>query len=104
MRWIIGKSLSTFGLLALLLTGNPAAAAPDLRLVESGGEGMELELALPVPELAVVELDGRRYSELRLPGYAYEDRPGYPALPFVARLVAVPPGARVEVEILEADF
>lgn len=104
MRRTIGKGLSAFGLLALLLTGSRAAAAPDLQLAESGVEGLELELALPLPDLAAVERDGRSYTELRLPGCAYEDRPGYPALPFVARLVAVPPGARVEIEVLEADF
>jgi len=104
MRRTIGNSLSTLGLLALLLATSSAAATPALQLVETSAEGMELELTLPIPALKSVELDGRSYTELRLPGCAYEDRPGHPALPFVARLIAVPPGARVEIEILEADF
>jgi hypothetical protein len=104
MRRMIGRELSILGFLAVLLAGGPAIAAPDLRIIEAGAEGIELELALPAPELVAVELDGRDYTELRLPGYACEDRSGYPALPFVARLLAVPPGARVEVEIQEANF
>ena len=73
--------------------------AATLQVLEEGADGLTLEFALPPPRLEQKVIAGRKFDDLVAPGYARLDQPGQPALPFVAEVLAVPPGARVEVEV-----
>jgi hypothetical protein len=78
----------------------PAAAAARVGLLASDDRGVTLELALPAFDLSLPGPDGR--SELRATGLDVMDVPGRPLLPFAGALIALPPGARAAVRVLEA--
>ncbi len=93
---------------AAVPTPAPAGAErPVLRLLRSDAQGVLLELLSPPPALESVTLAGaggqrRPYQQLALAGAGAAAEPGRPALPRVSALLAAPPGAQVELRLLEA--
>ena len=99
------RALGALVLLSLLLmAARPVAASAALQVLSETADGLLLELELPAPQLAQVEIDGRIWDQLRQTGFAREVRSGHPDLPFLARLVAAPPGARLAVEVVDAEW
>ena len=94
-------------LVALVLPALPAAASdspdrPVVQVIESTQDGLTLDVQ--VDGLATNEIlqGGTLYHQLRLPFSGLTSQVGLPALPTFGRLVAVPRGAQVQIEILEA--
>ena len=77
--------------------------ASPINVLSTRPDGLVLELELPPVELVARDLDGGRFDDVVVEGAARFDRAGAPALPFWAEVLAVPPGAQVEVAILEID-
>jgi len=81
----------------------PSLADAAVRLVRADAHGLVLDVEMGMPPLRQVEIEGRVFDDLVAPGLPRLDHPGHPNLPFVAELIAVPPGARVQVEVLEQE-
>jgi uncharacterized membrane protein len=62
-----------------------------------------LELSTPDYTLTPVDLSIGKFDRLTAPDRAYTDRAGYPQMPLQGYMIGVPPGARVELEILSDD-
>lgn len=78
----------------------PQPAAP--RLVEVSATGLVFELDLPVPSLEDVEVNGRVFQRISLPGYTSAGSPGQPELPQAAVMLGIPGEGEVELRIVEA--
>jgi hypothetical protein len=83
-----------------------ARAAPPIRTalaaapaVDAVADGLLLEWRAPLPDLTR-RADGT--VTVVIPGYVNSDTPGAPQLPLAAELVALPPGARPTLEIIQA--
>ena len=94
-------------LILLALLSSSISAAP-LELTESPGGDLILRLRLDAQEgrhLTATEIDGRLTHQLAFPDLpARLTSPAGVELPFAAHLLAAPPGAGVELEVLEAQF
>ncbi len=73
----------------------------DLRRTDEST--LEWTLEIPGFEEENVRENGRIFRKIRLPGETRLTGIGRPELPVIARLVAVPAGAKIRVEILRAD-
>jgi len=85
-------------LFTLLLVA-PSLAADPVRVLSAGPDGLVLELRLSPARLVQTRVEGRVFDDLAAPGYPRLDQPGRPNLPFVARVLAAPPGARVDLDV-----
>ncbi len=80
----------------------PAPLAPAWRVVESSATAIELEISLPAAGVRQVVAEGKNYDLLEIEGLDLTFDEGKPRLPFVSALVAVPPGADVSLEVVDA--
>ena len=88
-----------YHLIGIVLAIVSGLGAEPLQLVSSGPDGLKLELAL---ESVLVEervVDGHSFDDLVGAGAVRLAQPGHPALPYIAELLAAPPGAQVQVEV-----
>ena len=85
-------------LAAILLIG-PGSGHAALRVISSDSQGIVVELRLPEPTLVSTWSQGRFFDDLTAPGAARLNRPGHPALPFFAELIAAPEGSRLYIEV-----
>ncbi len=91
---------------ALPASGRVAAesavrAMPALHVLESSPGGLWVQVAVPAIERRAATIDGVRYAELHLDGYARLEAAGWPAVPLRSFLVAVPPGMNAEVAAVD---
>jgi hypothetical protein len=108
------RSLSLVWLLALAVAGNASAAwislggaegaGAEVRLLESSPERIVVEVTLAGFEANPVQIDGRTYYSIALPGESELLEAGLPALPHVARSVIVPDASRMEVRVVDAEI
>jgi hypothetical protein len=95
---------------AIALAAN--AAAPDVaspaawselefRVLESNDSHTLVEVLIPAPDLRSVEVDGRVFDAVRVPGASPLGRPGEPLLCVAGTMIAIPPTSGVEMRILE---
>lgn len=96
---------STRGLLAALLStlffnAAPAAGDDPVRVIASDDRGITLRIDLPEAALAEPAPDGR--VRIRVPGFDLTSATGLPRLPYASALVALPPGARPSVQVVDA--
>jgi hypothetical protein len=110
---------ATLALVLVLLGGVPSsgkanphpdssAAAParsplPLRLQASAETHAILELDIPTFELQEVQLDGKPYVALSVPGLEDAAAPGQPRLPLVGALLGLPPSGGVSVRVLDVE-
>lgn len=88
----------------LSLAGGAPNAGAEVRLVERTGSGAVLELELAGLECASLTVGDRRFDQLEIPGGGFRGYEGQPALPTVTRLVAVPDGLAVTVQMTEREL
>jgi hypothetical protein len=74
------------------------------RVVASDESGVTLEVTAIGYEVSEVKLEGRDYHRVTLDGAVFPDRPGYPAIPEVGAMVAVPFGVNVQATVLNARY
>jgi len=106
------------GLFLVLLAGSTAMGSPIMRpeasisrddmprveVASSDQRGIGLLFDLPVLSVDDVEVDGRGFQVVGIPGGDLAGGLGQPALPVFARLIAVPDGAEVTVScVAEAE-
>ena len=97
-------SLTRGLLLALLLTTGVSAAqaagADPVRVVASDDRGITLQILVPEAAPPEPAPDGR--TRLHVPGFDLTSATGRPRVPFATALIALPPGARPSVQVLDA--
>jgi len=73
------------------------------RLVSSDSKGVILEYFSPGYQLEEITLNGSPYQQFSFPDSEFSSEPGKPQVPQVSTLIGVPPGARLELHILQDD-
>ena len=104
-------------ILVLAFSALPATSAPQVQqqvvfdhswgeagfnLSRSDRGGVELVFSLPSLTLTPVTVAGEAFTQVSIPGAMLPTGPGMPNLPGAGRLVAVPNGATVRVEVLQS--
>ncbi|MBU1880789.1 hypothetical protein KKA08_02060, partial [bacterium] len=70
-------------------------------LTEQSASGVELVFSVPMIEMSEIEIDGAILQHLSIPGVTLPNDAGAPDLPGTGRYIAVPQGARVELELID---
>ena len=73
------------------------------RLISSDGTGVTVEVGVRTYSLTEVQVEGRPFRRMTVPGYATTLEPGGPAVPLTSVLLGVPEGVDVSAEILEEE-
>lgn len=107
-RHLIILSL-TFFLLSSLIPTETAAQVPTegpVRLLSASDGEAVIEIAvvsMDALSTETLELDGKRYQPLAIPGWDQTHQPGAPQLPTVGAVIGLPGLTKVSVEILSAE-
>ena len=74
----------------------------DVRLLTSNEREVIYEVNVPWQQLSLekINLDGKEYLHVSLPGWSETTQPGAPALPFLAHIIGAPFGADTEVSVI----
>ena len=82
----------------------PCFASQDgVRILESDGYGVTLEIRIPEFQLEQVRFQGNTYHRIDVPGWASTSEPGMPQLPQTGVLLQVPAAGHVDVRIQESE-
>ncbi len=80
------------------------AAGPEgISLASQGAQGVEINYEMHAFGMEAVQLGGRDYQHISLPGVLLPNDAGAPDLPGLSRMVAIPQGAEVTFEIVSAS-
>ena len=95
------NSTSIFALLAISLStvivARPSATSAEFagpRIIETTAKSIVFELDVPQPVIDQVEVDGRVFDRVTLPGYASTGLPGHPELPQIGVSLGIRPKAK----------
>lgn len=104
--------LSRVGLILIVLCGLwfPAGASAQQaatepitpRLVEQNTTGLVFELAVPLPEIQAMQVEGQQFVRLSLPSYTTAGAAGQPELLQTGVMLGIPADGEVALRILEA--
>ena len=100
------KSIYLSLILASILfsNGENASARPNLNdgytIIASNSAGLILEFSSPEYLISRIELEGRVFERIDIPGAEYRSEAGRLRLPVQSALIALPPYADLELEIL----
>jgi hypothetical protein len=75
---------------------------PQITLVSDDNNSTVLKINISGFELKDIEADGKSYQMIDLLSESYTAIPGYPELPYIAKVLAIPDQAGYSVEILES--
>lgn len=78
-----------------------AGVAEMLKVSEDQTQGLTLSFT-PVVQKSAVRINSKAYSRFHMESSGYVERYGYPRLPFVSRLVAIPDGMDVSVAVTKS--
>ena len=96
--------------LAVTAAAAPRAASPsawselEFRVLESDDSHTLVEVVFPMVDVRSVDIDGRSFDLLDVPGASPLGAPGEPRMNVAGTLIAVPPTAAVEFTILEEGY
>ncbi len=88
---------------SLHTSGAESPLTPEVVLIRSDEQGVALELRIPDPVVDVVHTQHGRRTRVELPEFGRLRVFGRPDLPQKTVLVAIPPGVRVTLDVLEED-
>lgn len=91
-------------LLSTVVARPPATFAESAgpRIIETTVKSIVFELDVPQPAFDQVEVDGRVFDRVTLPGYASTGLPGQPELPQIGLSLGIPAEGEVTVRVLDA--
>ncbi|HOZ38768.1 MAG TPA: C25 family cysteine peptidase [Anaerolineaceae bacterium] len=75
---------------------------PEVALVFASAEVIEIHALMPGARFGEITIAGQTYLTLSGEGYIFDGQVGAPALPVVRKMIEVPLGAKVSLELLEA--
>ena len=103
------KFTAIFAVLAISMSTVNGARPPatfaesaGLRIIETTAKSIVFELDVPQPAIDQVEVDGRVFDRVTLPGYASTGLPGQPELPQIGVSLGIPAEGEVTVRVLDA--
>ena len=103
------KFTAIFAVLAISMSTVNGARPPatfaqsaGLRIIETTAKSIVFELDVPQPAIDQVEVDGRVFDRVTLPGYASTGLPGHPELPQIGVSLGIPAEGEVTVKVLDA--
>ena len=89
-------------LIALAASPAPeAGAAAPIRLLSADDRGLTLEVEVAGERVTPSDAPGRQV--FHVPGFAVAATPGRPEVPYATTLIALPPGARTIVRVIESS-
>lgn len=92
-----------FVILVMLVSGMAQGAEkPRWQLSRPDAKSLDLVIQMPLPELLEVQEADQKWHTLNMPGSVIHGSTGEPGLPVYSRLVAVPRGMKLSVEVLSA--
>lgn len=91
-------SISTYGQAILKQNGTTL-----ITVEKSDFNGVQVKNTIATLNQMVVKTESGNYSEISANGYSYSQEIGYPKLPVMRRLMEIPVGAEVEVEIVSFE-
>ena len=96
---VLAISVST-----VIVARPPATIAESAgpRIIETTAKSIVFELDVPQPAIDQVEVDGRVFDRVTLPGYASTGLPGHPELPQIGVSLGIPAEGEVTVRVLDA--
>ncbi|UCE18506.1 MAG: hypothetical protein JSV84_16915 [Gemmatimonadota bacterium] len=77
---------------------------PEFRVLAADNGGIEISVEIPEPVIEDVVGEGHIYQKVRISRTGWRTEAGRPELPVLARLVAVPRGVAVDVEVRSGDY
>ena len=115
-RWLVG--LLCLGLVLVMALPTIAAPAerwlpfdgaasptpPNLSVLTSGADGIDLQAGLPGCTATEVKAGDQTYTRLYGSGYGFADKVGLPDLPVLRQAVELPFGAQVSLELVQTDY
>lgn len=75
---------------------------PEVALISASAGAIELHASMPGARFGETSINGQAYLTLSGEGYTFSDLVGSPALPVLRKMIEVPIGAEVSLELLEA--
>jgi hypothetical protein len=84
--------------------GATAGALPAVEVLKADVEGMEIRYRFPGLWAKDVELGNQHFSHIYAEGYGFPLMYGLPELPLLRKKMIIPHGAKVDVEIVEANY
>ncbi|HPG32512.1 MAG TPA: C25 family peptidase propeptide domain-containing protein, partial [Lentimicrobium sp.] len=101
----------SFATVALLLTGNVSTAQVVLKqngktgisVEQTDFAGMRVKSTLSSLNNLEVNTDKGLFTEISANGYSYAVEEGYPKLPVMRKLIEVPVGASIEIDVVSYD-
>jgi hypothetical protein len=91
------------GVLLFLMQASFARSSPELKIINSAEENFTFEVTFPEPGIKEIEHEQGKFWLFSFEGAGCTDEKGRPQLPLWGRLIAVPGGTEVKVEILDFD-
>jgi hypothetical protein len=82
----------------------PKLAQPELTLLHSDEKAIEIVTELPGCMAQDIKVEGKVYTRLYGEGYGYPTGLGLPDLPVLRRNVEIPFGAKVALEVADAEY
>jgi hypothetical protein len=84
------------------LAGGPKQ---NITVIESTPNGLQFEIQIPWEQLLIipVQLEGRNYVKVSIPGFYISDQSGKPSLPFASEALGVPYGAKITVQVIPEE-
>lgn len=109
----VGPRLIVVGLACLPLlvffvllaqASSPPQPDPGFSVLENDENGLLLELRVPHFSLVSASVEDAEYLRVVAPGLSLDAAfPGFPQLPMMVKTIGVPPGAEVEISVLEEE-
>jgi len=75
---------------------------PEVELISASADAIELHASMPGANIGEISITGQSYLTMSAEGYTFSDLVGAPALPVLRKMIEVPLGAQVSLELLEA--
>ncbi|RMG54144.1 MAG: hypothetical protein D6723_05660 [Acidobacteria bacterium] len=76
---------------------------PSCRILDADSDRLEIDVRFPHPTIGTVQLQQTTYRSVSLRGCHFTERPGAPRLPVKGWLVAIPPEARIGLNVVAEE-
>ncbi len=101
---LVTDSAAQTGSSWLPFDGASRPASPELALISSNSQSIELHASLPGAQAETIWTGGQAFTRLSGEGYGFPTVTGAPELPVLRREVEIPFGAQVTIELVSAEY
>ena len=97
------SSLAEVRLMELSPESPATIKAPSFNIISQDASGLKLSFELGAMHLEKVEADGELFDAISIPEGSIRGAEGYPGLPVISKLIALPAGVRARVKVLTLE-